>query len=115
MVFSYSKYNLGTDFTMFIYLAVIAFFTSIWAIVYTCYLFNFKLERRKGDESTTVYGRSGAASDYDSETESEESKSDSIESSGSESDSSGSSSSEFTLTSYPGWLRSFWLCSRPSL
>jgi hypothetical protein len=67
MVFSYSKYNLGTDFTMFIYLAAIAFFTSIWAIVYTCYLFNFKLERRKGDESTTAYGRSGAASDYDSE------------------------------------------------
>lgn len=65
MVFSYSKYNLGTDFTVFLYLSVVAVAISIWAFFHTSYLYCFKLERR-GDESTAA-PRSAVGTDNDSE------------------------------------------------
>ena len=65
MVFSYSKYNLGADFTMFCYLAIVALAMSTWAFFYTIYLFCCRLERR-GAQSTTAPESAGGI-DYDSE------------------------------------------------
>lgn len=54
MVFSYSKYNLGTDFTVFLYLCAICGFMSTFAIFQIFYMFCCKLERRPDSDSTTV-------------------------------------------------------------
>lgn len=65
MVFSYSKYNLGTDFTMFIYLTGIALIMSILAFFQTCFLFCCKLERK--NEGSTTVPTSAVGHDYESE------------------------------------------------
>jgi len=54
MVFSYSKYNLGTDFTLFLYLSAICGIMSTWAFCHICYMFCCKLERKPDSDSTTV-------------------------------------------------------------
>ena len=66
MVFSYSKYNLGTDFTVFRYLSYLAIFTSIFAVFNTFYMFCFGLERRN-DDSTAAPKSAGGGTEYDSE------------------------------------------------
>ena len=66
MVFSYSKYNLGTDFTVFRYLSFLAIFMSLFAFFQTSYMYCFRLERRN-DDSTAAPKSAGGGTEYDSE------------------------------------------------
>jgi len=52
MVFTYTHYNLGTDFSIFYYLFYISLFLSIYAVGSLLYLFCFKLERKPKPDST---------------------------------------------------------------
>lgn len=45
MVFSYSKYNLGTDFTLFFYLSICCFFLVIYSLLICFYMFCCGMER----------------------------------------------------------------------
>lgn len=60
MVFSYTKYNLGTDFTVFLYLAATCAIMSSLAFIRMLYMFCCRLERKPDGESTAV-PRSAAA------------------------------------------------------
>ena len=54
MVFSYTKYNLGTDFTLFLYLSAMCAIMSTWAFFYICYMYCCKLENKPHTDSTTL-------------------------------------------------------------
>ena len=45
MVFSYSKYNLGTDFTLFFWLSVLMLSLAAYAFLSVFYMFCFQMER----------------------------------------------------------------------
>ena len=64
MVFSYSKYNLGTDFTMFLYLSACCAVMATWAFFYVCYMFCCKLERKPDGDSTAVPRSAGGEPDH---------------------------------------------------
>ena len=64
MVFSYSKYNLGTDFTMFLYLSACCAVMATWAFFYMCYMFCCKLERKPDGDSTAVPRSAGGEPDH---------------------------------------------------
>lgn len=45
MVFSYAKYNLGADFTLFFYLGIACFVLASWAFFVCMYMFCCQTER----------------------------------------------------------------------
>lgn len=69
MVFSYSKYNLGTDFTLFKYLSLFFMATSIVSLIMLVYWITFKLEKKTDDWNEASQGLPELNVRLDSDTE----------------------------------------------
>lgn len=69
MVFSYSKYNLGTDFTLFLYMGILCFAIMTYSILVVFYMFCCGLEKLPSTQVVEIGDASqrGKKKDYDFE------------------------------------------------
>lgn len=69
MVFSYSKYNLGTDFTVFLYMSILCFAIMTYALLVVFYIFCCGLEKLPATQVVEMEGASQRGKKYDFENE----------------------------------------------